>query len=541
MTTATHPPAEGPADLPRLLMRRAAAVAVAVLCLALALGLLRMRADMDEEFAAARSLAGLLAQLGRLAGANDAAAAQGLADLRLQLARQPPHHLQLLLHDADGRALLQPLAPEADPAPVLALLWLHRALSPGAGAQAQVWPLARPEGGPWTVTLQASHESERREALFNLLGTLALLLLCVAGLLLVMRWNVRRALAPLDWLLAAIQGRAGLDARALQALPPMPIRELERLAAALRQLATALDAAEGRRRLLGQQVLTLQEDERARLARELHDEMGQRLTGLRADATWLARRLAEQPAVLTVVQGMATQCAGLQQDVRGLLARLQPFEAGGASVSLAQLCQMLGGLVASWRPAGWQGEEGEDGQDGEDGEGTEGGQGGRQPPQINLLLPDAEGEGGRAGQRRLPQALVLALYRISQEALTNVARHAQARQAVLRLGWSGGDAPGQAVCIRWAVQDDGIGLVQARRAQQQGNGLSGLQERVWAQGGDLQFGPGLHGRGLGLSAQFEAHWLAADAALLAPLPAGSGAGDGDGDGAGAGARAGALA
>ena len=485
--------ADLPTDLPRLLLRRAAAVALAVLCLALLLGGLRMRADMDDEFAAAAALAGLLARLGALASADEAQAARGLAALQIELGRQRPHHLQLSLHDATGHALLQAVAPPPDPAPLQALLALHRSLSPGSSAspgspgntaQALSWPMARPDGSAWTVTLQASHESERREALLNLLGTLALLLLCVAGLLLVMRWNVRQALAPLDRLLAAIQGHAGLDARALQALPVMPIRELERLVAALRQLAAALDAAEGRRRLLAQQLLTLQQDERARLARELHDELGQRLTGLRADAAWLARRLAEQPALLPVVQGMAAQCAGLQQDVRGLLARLQPFEAGGAGVSLAQLCQMLAGLVASWQPAG------------------------RPGPQVSLLLPDAQ-VSGPDPRLCLPQALGLALYRISQEALTNVARHAQASQAVLRLAWSGGPGPGDAVGLHWSVQDDGIGLAQPAQAQQQGNGLSGLQERVWAQGGELQFGPGLQGHGLGLSARFQAHWLAA--------------------------------
>ena len=485
-----------PMDLPRLLMRRAAAVALAVLGLALLAGLLRMRADMDDEFAAAQALAGLVARLGGLAMADDAVATQALADIRLQAARQRPHHLQLLLTDADGRPLLPTDLPVADAAPMRALLALHRRLSPSTETQPLTWPLARPTGRPWTVALLASHESERREALLNLLGTLALLLLCVAGLLLVMRWNVRRALAPLDRLLAAIKGSGGLDARALQALPAMPIHELERLAGALRQLATALDEAEGRRRLLGQQVLTLQEDERARLARELHDEMGQRLTALRVDATWLARRLAGQPELAPVVNGMALQCAGLQADVRGLLLRLRPFEPTGHSVSLAQLCRMLAALAGSWRVTGRAG-----------------------GLQVQLDLPPTSADhADLADNLHLPQPLGLALYRISQEALTNVARHAKAQQAVLRLAWSGAPAPGAPLRIDWSVQDDGIGLGQPALAQQQGNGLSGIHERVWAQGAELCFGPGLLGRGLGLSAQFQSRWqLPPAAAGITPV------------------------
>ena len=473
--------ADLPMDLPRLLMRRAAVVALAVLALALLLGLLRMRADMDDELAAAQALAGLVARVGGLATADAAATLQILAEIRQQVDQQPPHHLQLLLHDADGLALLPRGAPAADVAPVRALLALHRQLSPASEARAQSWPLARPDGRVWTITLLASRESERREALLNLLGTLALLLLCVAGLLLVVRWNLRHALAPLDRLLAVIKGSGGLDVRALQALPTMPIRELERLAGALRQLGAALDEAEGRRRLLGQQVLTLQEDERARLARELHDEMGQRLTALRVDATWLARRLATQPDLARVVHGMADQCAGLQQDVRSLLARLRPFEATDALVSLAQLCQMLAGLADSWRLAGRA-----------------------SSVQVQLDLPTDTGECSAGGW--LPQPLVLALYRISQEALTNVARHAQAQRAVLRLRWSGGVAAGAPIQLDWSVQDNGIGLAQPALTQPQGNGLSGIQDRVWAQGGELRFGPGLQGRGLGLSTQLKSQW-----------------------------------
>ena len=105
----------------------------------------------------------------------------------------------------------------------------------------------------------------------------------------------------------------------------MPVRELEAVAALLRHLAGALDAAQARRRLLSQQLLSLQEDERARLARGLHDEFGQRLTALRVDAAWLSRRLAGQAEAAPVIAGMAAQCKQIQHDIRSWLTRLQPF------------------------------------------------------------------------------------------------------------------------------------------------------------------------------------------------------------------------
>jgi two-component system sensor histidine kinase UhpB len=515
LSTAAATP---PLDLPRLVMRRAAGVALAVLLLALVLGLARVGHDIDDEVDAAVSLGQLMAGLGSLGQADDAAA---LDALRRQAAAHPPRHLVLSVQDSAGRMLLAP--PELPPAalPLNALLALHRSLLSAPDLRHASWALVRPGGAHWTITLAASHESERREAMANLLGTLLLLLACIAGLLAAMRWNLRRALAPLDRLLAAISGIEGADTHAVQALPAMPVRELEAVAAALRHLGAALDLAEGRRRLLSQQLLTLQEDERARLAAELHDEFGQRLTALRVDAAWLARRLAGQAEPAQVVAGMAGQCQQIQHDIRTLLTRLQPFgpsgfDAGGVQ-SLARVTDLLQALVAAWAPAA-------------DGDGP--------VCRLDLSAVDAAGAALAwpaphiADALLLPQGLALTLYRISQEALTNVARHARARQAVLRLVCRGRLQPGAVLQIDWSVSDDGVGLpagspgtgpgagVAEAAAGLRGNGLSGLRERVWAQGGVLRIAPGLGGRGLVLAAQFNADWaLPAATAQLQPAVA----------------------
>ena len=121
----------------------------------------------------------------------------------------------------------------------------------------------------------------------------------------------------------------------------------------------------------------------------------------------------------------------------------------------------------------------------------------------------------------LPRALWLALYRISQEALTNVARHADARRAGLRLRLQGGRQPGDALQVDWQAWDDGVGLPpgraegsgpwpQAEVVLSRGNGLAGLQERVWAQGGTLHSSPlqpGAARQGLCLAASFHTRLL----------------------------------
>jgi signal transduction histidine kinase len=77
----------------------------------------------------------------------------------------------------------------------------------------------------------------------------------------------------------------------------------------------------------------------------------------------------------------------------------------------------------------------------------------------------------------LPSAVQLAAFRIVQEALTNVTRHAQARSVRVRVGDDGG--------VSIEVVDDGVG-----GAPVPGNGLTGMRERAAALGGTLDAGPG---------------------------------------------------
>ncbi|HOB95797.1 MAG TPA: histidine kinase [Aquabacterium sp.] len=489
-------PPTAPLDLPRLVMRRAGLLAAGVLALALGLGLVRMNQDIGEEVDAAMALATVMGRLGQL-GAVGAGDAQVLAALREAQATHPLRHLALQVDGADGRPLLAPPpAPEAA-APLRWLLALHRDWLSAPDARRVAWPVLRPDGSRWTVSLRASHDSERREAMASLLGMLALLLAGLVGLLGVMHWNVRLALAPLGRLLQAIAGIEGRDARAVQALPPMPTTELASLAAALRHLGTALDEAEAQRRRLARQVLTLQDDERARLAHELHDEFGQRLTALRVDAAWLSRRLAGDAVLQPVAEGMAQQCALVQQDIRQLLARLQPF--GPASPeespaeSLARGTALLQALADGWR-------------------GSAAGLACR----LDCAWTTAEGHPlpwpapAQAQALCLPRPLWLTLYRISQEALTNVARHAGATRATLQLQVQGEAQPGAAVVLHWSVADDGRGLPAAGTAPLQGNGIAGIRQRVWSHGADLQLGTAnadAAAPGCRLAATFDTRWL----------------------------------
>ncbi|HEX6720035.1 MAG TPA: ATP-binding protein, partial [Burkholderiaceae bacterium] len=193
------------------------------------------------------------------------------------------------------------------------------------------------------------------------------------------------------------------------------------------------------------------------------------LTALRADAAWLSQQLVADAAASRVVQAMALQCEALQSEIRALLRRLQPADddAGGGASHLLGLQQQLDGLVQAWRAS----------------------PGLSVTFELVLAARDTTGralpwpDAHAAGALVLPRELSRALYRISQEALTNVARHARAARAVLELTLhrrADGDL------LHWQVSDDGQGLGELAVALQRGNGLAGIRQRVWAMGADLE-------------------------------------------------------
>jgi two-component system, NarL family, sensor histidine kinase UhpB len=244
-----------------------------------------------------------------------------------------------------------------------------------------------------------------------------------------------------------------------------------------------------RRRVLSRQVLTLQEDERQRLARELHDELGQQLTAIRVDAVWLSQRIADAPDQARVADAIARRCAEVQLDIRALLTRLHPLApqvGDGTTASTEQvsrLRELLEALLGGWASSATQ----------------------ACCFELDMTCCLADGRvvpwPGHDDLSSLPSDLVLAIYRISQEALTNVARHAQATRATLSLVLHV-DARQRPRAVDWAVSDDGFGIAHVALALQRGTGLAGLQERVGALGAELEFGVPT-ARGLRLHARFE--------------------------------------
>jgi len=258
---------------------------------------------------------------------------------------------------------------------------------------------------------------------------------------------VGRALAPLADLSEAM---SRIEAGAYDArVKPGGAPELAALCARLNHLAGALGEAVEEKRRLAERTVSLQDLERKEIARELHDEFGPHLFALRAHASALMR-LPESGALDVAAmrrhgQAILDQVNAVQQFNRRILERLRP-------VGLAELGlrEALGALVRLWRES-------------------------RPEVAIETSFTDTVVRSNETAE--------LTIYRVVQEALTNVFRHAEASAVdvtIEPLQQTTAGHPRSYTRVR--VHDDGRGLSPEHKL---GRGLVGMRERLLALGGTL--------------------------------------------------------
>ncbi|WP_295007770.1 sensor histidine kinase [uncultured Dechloromonas sp.] len=365
-------------------------------------------------------------------------AADGAApDLPQRLADADLRHLSM-------RSVDTPAVPEAPP--LLARLGLVP--ESGAGHEIRV--------GAHRLIIAPNPASEIEERLGDTVRLLITLLLYSGATLLAVWWAADRALSPVRALEDGLHRLARGESD--PALPSFALREFRRVAGAIERLAAALGEARAAQRALARQLIAVQEEERRALARDLHDEMGQTLTAINATAAHLERHAARLDAT-----AVAECAADLRRDIRRsgeqLRAMLKTLRPHGLDAS--GLAAMLRELLDSWRNR----ETG---------------------IEFAVELP--------AHWPAVDETTALTLYRILQEALTNVVRHSGARHCTVRIVADTG-------CLRLSIEDDGDGLPQTGPARR--GGLLGMAERLEMAGGRLQL-DSLPGRGLRLSAELPA-------------------------------------
>jgi signal transduction histidine kinase len=292
----------------------------------------------------------------------------------------------------------------------------------------------------------------------SLMGPL-ILVPAVAAAMAALWLAVRRVIHPLQQLDARVTALGEGDFAAVDA-PVGGVEEIQKLQEALARMAAQIQAyQESMRGYLGV-VTAAQEDERKRLARELHDETMQDLIALKQRVQMARRKAAGDPAALEArlaeLQGMLEKT---MDEVRRFVRALRPIYLEEAGLVVA--------LEALARDAAQQGSaHGAAQQDNAHGAAQNG---------LHVAF-EVQGESRRLG----PEA-ELALYRIVQEALHNAARHAQASQVQVSAEY------GDSVTIR--VQDDGVGFFAPARMSDltiAGHyGLMGMQERAQLVGARL--------------------------------------------------------
>src|SRR5262245_6378806 len=199
-----------------------------------------------------------------------------------------------------------------------------------------------------------------------------------------------------------------------------------------------LRESEDKLRRLAAHLISIREEERAHIAREIHDELGQVLTGLKMEVTWLAKRLKEKPLV-EKTESMCALIDSTVQTVRKIATGLRP--------------EMLDdmGLVAA---VGWQAKDFQK----------------RTGIRCRAKLPP---------EAKYDIDISTTMFRIFQEILTNVARHSRATRVDIELAASR-DA------LTLDVLDNGVGIQDAERQAKKSLGLLGMQERALLFGGDVR-------------------------------------------------------
>ena len=194
-------------------------------------------------------------------------------------------------------------------------------------------------------------------------------------------------------------------------------------------------------RALSAHQQSVREEERTRIARELHDELGQMLTGVKLDAMWLATRLSgEQPGIVDKIASMSKLIDETLNAMRRVAADLRP-------VMLDDL-----GLAAAVE---WLSEE----------------FGKRTGINIQMEL-ELEREDDVNAE------VATAIFRIVQECLTNVARHAEAEHVLISL-----DCYNDKLML--LLSDDGKGIPAANERKRNSYGIIGMRERAHSLGGAL--------------------------------------------------------
>jgi PAS domain S-box-containing protein len=205
------------------------------------------------------------------------------------------------------------------------------------------------------------------------------------------------------------------------------------------QAEEALAMSQERLRNLAARLHAVREEERTVIARDIHDQLGQSLTGLKMDLSWLMRRLPDDPAIRDRAESMEVLLDSTVESVRSISTQLRPPILDDLGLEAA----------VEWQVHEFARQSG-----------------------INCQLDL------RVGDTFVREEHATAAFRILQESLVNVARHAQADNVTVEVRLVG-------KTLFLVVSDDGCGIGDVTLSSTRSIGLIGMRERAGALGGEV--------------------------------------------------------
>ena len=255
---------------------------------------------------------------------------------------------------------------------------------------------------------------------------------------LMIAWAIAQALKPTESILHTLNALEEGDLAAR--LPHFQLPEIARIGQKFNHMIEVLQKSTLQNHKLTQQLISLQEEERKSLARDLHDEFGQCLTAINIDASVILKQAkTKYPELLDSASAITKLSRHLVDLVSGLLQKLRP----GVLDELG-LIAALNDFVDTWK-------------------------GRNEPVNCHFSINITE--------NNLSEATNLAIYRLVQEALTNISRHAKASIVIIEITIKNQQ---QQTGVMIKIHDNGIGF---NPSNSDGFGLPGMRERVEGLGG----------------------------------------------------------